>query len=100
MASDVLGVNKPQFSSSVGESADDPGVRKDAIAKLQQMRKHLTFVQMYISALEQALRSPGTLKTLQGRAIEKAVARLGPEYCHGGGTDRNHAWGRRRRGAF
>jgi hypothetical protein len=73
MASDVLGVNKPQFSSSVGESADDPAVRKDAIAKLQQMRKHLAFVQMSISTLEQALRSPGTLKTLYGAQLKKQL---------------------------
>ena len=73
MAGDVLGVNAPGNSSSVGDLADDPGVQKCA-GTLEQMRKHLTFVQMSIATLEQALRSPGTLKTSHARKQKRCCA--------------------------
>jgi hypothetical protein len=37
------------------------------------MRKHLTFVQMSITTLEQALRSPGTLKTSHAAQAKKLL---------------------------
>jgi hypothetical protein len=35
MAGDVLGVNTPGNSSSVGDLADDPGVRRNALGTLE-----------------------------------------------------------------
>ncbi len=73
MAGDVLGVNAPGNLSSVGDLADNPGVRRNALGTLEQMRKHLTFVHMSIATLEQALRSPGTLKTLHAAQAKKLL---------------------------
>lgn len=73
MAGDVLGVNAPGNSSSVGDLADDPGVRRKALGTLEQMRKYITFVQMSIVTLEQALRSPGTLKTSHAAQAKKLL---------------------------
>jgi hypothetical protein len=71
---DVLGVNDKVYgASSIRDWADEPEVRKAIADKFHQMRKHLTFVQMSITTLEHAVRSPGTLKTLHAAQLKKQL---------------------------